>query len=239
MSSSCRSPPYQAPSRSPSRTPTAACFVADGVVGRATATLGPCGADLFEASVVSLAGGANGKITVRYGHAKCAPPPPPSPPPPSPKPPPPPSPSPPPSPPPKVVPGVELAGAVAEFVRVENKRVDCCTAFQLTPESDPPVSLENCQNTCCARRAAPGFDFEKGSTNYPLLRQTDRSTNDPDFVLAAATWDHHALWEPEACDCAATATRATAATRPWCWRQVRARLPHRAAVGHLSIRRVA
>ena len=140
-----------------------------------------------------------------------------------------------------MVPGVELAGAVAEFVRVENKRVDCCTAFQLTPESDPPVSLENCQNTCLRTKGCVGFDFEKGSTNYPrCFGKTDRSTNDPDdFVLAAATWDHHALWEPEACDCASDCHQSYGSDEALVLRQVRARLPHRAAVIHLSIRRVA
>ena len=121
---------------------------------------------------------------------------------------------------PKVVPGVEPAGAVAEFVRAENKRVDCCTAFQLTPESDPPVSLENCQNTCLRTKGCVGFDFEKGSTTYPrCFGKTDRSTNDPDdFVLTAATWDHHALWEPEACDCASDCHQSYGSDEaPWCY----------------------
>ena len=78
--SSCRSSPLSGAVEITVKDADGGPLVADGVVGRATATLGPCGADPFEASVVSLAGGANGKITVRYGHAKCAPPPPPSPP---------------------------------------------------------------------------------------------------------------------------------------------------------------
>ena len=53
MSSSCRSSPLSGAVEITVKDADGGPLVADGVVGRATATLGPCGADPFEASVVS------------------------------------------------------------------------------------------------------------------------------------------------------------------------------------------
>ena len=83
----------------------------------------------------------------------------------------------------------------------EDTRVDCCTAFQLTPETEPPASLENCQMKCLRTDDCVGFDIEKeGTTFRRCFGKTHRTTHESvvgrELVLPDTNWDHYDVTAP-------------------------------------------